>query len=207
MERGVKGLLVERRNYVRVEGTLALHMEILDPSEVPQQAREISSSSDDRSAALLRSYVKRAESGDANVQAAMIKLLVSIDHKLDMLLEQNSGQKRKVDSVLLKNTRANVSGSGIRFPVTKALACGDSVKLTLLLPLSPPSKIVTLARVVRVEDAKPGADGAKVYDTAFQFIGMSQGAREEVIRYVTQRQREVFREQAHRRRRDERRGG
>ncbi|NOZ26206.1 MAG: PilZ domain-containing protein [Nitrospirae bacterium] len=123
--------------------------------------------------------------------SALVTLLEDINNKLDFLL---NALVMKEAGVLNEEARAvNISASGIRFEIDEEFSPGDVVELRMLLPSHPPRTVVTVGEVTRVNVLERG--DSRVYDTAIEFVEMSDEVREEIIRYTLRRQRETIRKQ------------
>ncbi len=118
----------------------------------------------------------------------LVALLQEINNKLDFLL--NAFILREA-GVLNEEARAvNISASGIRFEIDEEFEPGDVVELRMLLPSYPPRAVMTLGEVTRVNALEKA--GSKVYDTAIEFVEMSDDVREQIVQYTLRRQRETI---------------
>ena len=107
-----------------------------------------------------------------------------IDHILDMLKSKDA---EKYESV--NNERVNISGSGMKFIANQSFSIGDIIALRVFLPLVSKTWIKVLGKVMSSAESSTG----NRYDVSVQFVELSEGDREMIVRYVFKRQRELLR--------------
>jgi len=170
----------ERRSFFRVDDAFPVNIKKVDRLSV-------------RSPGFLSrpSDKKIDEVGAGPQENGLVPLLQEINNKLDFLmntlvLKDSVGLNEEASAV-------NISASGIRFEIDEEFEPGDVVELKMLLPLYPPVAVLTFGEVARV--AVLEREGRRVYDTAIGFVEMTDGVRDEIIRYTLRRQREIIRKQ------------
>lgn len=119
----------------------------------------------------------------------LYKLIYQANLKMDRLLEiLESGDTDRYASV--GTEYVTVSGSGMSFIANQAFSIGDTIALRVFLPLVSSTWITVMGKV-KSSTSLSTKDG---YRTAVQFVGLSEGDREMIIRYVFKRQRELLRD-------------
>ncbi len=131
------------------------------------------------------------EMGTGYQENDLVPLLQEINNKLDFLL--NTLVLKEAGVLNEEAGAVNVSASGIRFEIDEKFEPGDTVELKMLLPSYPPVAVLTFGEVTRVKVIE--REGSSVYDTAIEFVEMTDEVREEIIRYTLRRQREIIRKQ------------
>lgn len=131
------------------------------------------------------------EIGTGSQESGLVTLLQEINNKLDFLL--NTLVLKEAGVLNDEAGAVNVSASGIRFEIDEKFEPGDIVELKMLLPSYPPMAVLTFGEVTRVKVIE--REGRRVYDTAIEFVEMTDEVREEIIRYTLRRQREIIRKQ------------
>ena len=128
---------------------------------------------------------------DDSVNPQLWKLLVNMNTKLGMILEQ-----LQLDSMGLTETEGspvNISGSGMRFPSNRQFGTGDLLEVKMLLPTNPATGVLVHGNVVRTQELEGGA-----HDVSLHFVDLSDHVRDLIIQYTQKRQREIvqrYREQ------------
>lgn len=113
-----------------------------------------------------------------------IKLLNS---KLDAIVNMLVLQREGFSSMPV--TRVNISGGGLGFLSKDRYAGGNIIEAKLVLPVMPPVALFVYGEVVKVDMLK------NTYWVATKFVAMDEDVRDEVVKYVFRRQREMLREQ------------
>ncbi|MDA0999759.1 MAG: PilZ domain-containing protein [bacterium] len=122
--------------------------------------------------------------------SALLRILERIEDKLDRLLvggglaeDRSKGPAFEIGSCI------DLSASGVRFSTRWPLSKGWYVKVIITTPEAPPTTVVALARVVRVDKEEEDS----TYDTACNFEAIHEEDRERLIAYIFKRQREIAR--------------
>jgi len=119
------------------------------------------------------------------LDSAILRLLLEINKKLDMLLEErgNSGEEE------IRPQPVNISAGGIRFLTDEKVSKGDLMEIRMHLCTCPPLKIITYGEVVRVIEKN------NKYEVAVSFKNSEEEVREAILRYTLQKQRELLKKQ------------
>lgn len=117
--------------------------------------------------------------------------LWEIDRKLDMLIHMTFSQ----DFRALMHTPqrdVNISASGMRFISREPYDLSDIVEIRLILPMVPLLMVHLVGEVIRQKplSSSPEADR---YAVAVRFHRVDSETREDIIRYLFRRQREILR--------------
>ncbi|MBF0559167.1 MAG: PilZ domain-containing protein [Nitrospirae bacterium] len=113
-----------------------------------------------------------------------IRLLnAKLDTVVNMLVLQREGFST------IPVTRVNVSGGGLGFLTRERYALGNILEIKVVLPMMPPVALFVYGEVVKLDLLK------NVYSIATKFVAMDEDVRDEVVKYVFRRQREILREQ------------
>ena len=131
----------------------------------------------------------RAPEIDEITLELLYKLIYQANLKMDRILEILESTDTTARYASVGTEYVNISGSGMRFTADQAFAIGDILALRIFLPLVSSTWRTVLGKVVssKKRTAKSG------YSTAGHFVGLSEGDREMIIRYVFKRQRELLR--------------
>jgi len=109
---------------------------------------------------------------------------LKIDRILDILESRDAERYASAGSECV-----NISGSGMRFVANRSFSIGDIIALRVFLPLVSGTWINVLGKVISSAESAPG----NRYDVSVQFVELSEGDREMIVRYVFKRQRELLR--------------
>lgn len=111
-----------------------------------------------------------------------------INEKLDLIIRLLRAQADGFQSLPYK--AVNISGSGISFSVHEELRVGDVMEIKMVLSCYNfhPLYLCVYAEVVRVERQTSG------YVIAARYVKMDNKIRDEIVRFVFEREREILRE-------------
>jgi hypothetical protein len=173
----LKNLRSERREYFRIDDF------------IPVIFKKVESDCLCRSPRLILGYVYESDVNidkqDESISPALWNLLISINRKLEFLIERLTLESEGLTKIDFLNV--NLSASGIRFISNERFNKGDGVEVKMLLPTHPPTGIIAYGCVVRIEDRVDGR-----YEVALKFSNMSDDVRDEIIKYTINRQREML---------------
>ncbi|MBI4697834.1 MAG: PilZ domain-containing protein [Nitrospirae bacterium] len=113
-------------------------------------------------------------------------LLMEINIKLDFLINHFLLEREGLLSAQKKPV--NISAAGIRCTVGHPVKVDDVLEVKMLLPAYPPVAVLAYAEVKRV---RPAED--KTFEVSLQFVNMSDDVRDEITKYILNRQRETIR--------------
>lgn len=112
--------------------------------------------------------------------------LKMLNAKLDTLISMLVLQREGFSSLSLADV--NISGGGVSFTARERYGKGEVLELKMMLPLLPPVALYAYGEVVQEESA---ADGCRI---AVKFIAMDEEIRDEIVKFVFKRQRDILRE-------------
>ena len=116
--------------------------------------------------------------------------LWEINRKLDLLIHMYLAEDFK-DLMSSSPRDVNISASGIRFITNNSFEMGDLVEISLILPMVPLLFIRLVADVIRVK--KVTSYETQRYAAAVQFLQVDAETKDDIIRYLFRRQRELLR--------------
>jgi hypothetical protein len=123
-------------------------------------------------------------------ESGMNQVLWEVNRKLDLLIHMYLAE----DFRALMDTSpkdANISASGIRFISEQAYEMGDLVEIHLILPMVPLLFVRLVGEVIRQKSVT--STQARRYAVAVRYLQIDADTREDIIRYLFRRQREVLR--------------
>lgn len=118
-------------------------------------------------------------------QSSLAEILSNIHAVLELILKRLG----MTGEVLLPSVRrrVNISASGARLRSPENYEPGDTLEVTLFIPTVPPTSVVVSGEVVRAVPVEGGE-----YEIALRFFEIDEAAREKLVRYTLQRQREIL---------------
>lgn len=124
---------------------------------------------------------------------ALYRILADMNAKLDLLLCLVGNDEYR--ALLASPPRKiNISGSGMAFYSDQIYRAGEHIIAKMVLPLSPMVFVELIGEVVACSVMDKPQEEKTIYRVAINFISISDESKEEIIRYVFQRQREILRE-------------
>ena len=116
--------------------------------------------------------------------------LWEINRKLDLLIHMFLAEDFK--SLMSTSPKdVNISASGLRFISTQGFEIGDLIEIRLILPMAPLLFIKLVGEVIRQKALT--STQAKRYAVAVKYLQVDNDTREDIIRFLFRRQREVLR--------------
>lgn len=112
--------------------------------------------------------------------------LKMLNSKLDTLLNMLTFQREGLAS--LPFTPVNISAAGLGFISKQWYNKGDVLEMRMMLPMMPPVALYVYGDVVKVEKQ------VNVYNIAVKFIEMDDEIKDEIVKFVFKRQREMLRD-------------
>jgi hypothetical protein len=88
----------------------------------------------------------------------------------------------------LPSKAVQISGSGMNFSSAEPFEQGDLVELKMILTVNQPTALFAYGEVVKVDKQTSG------YIAAVTFVKMDDHIRDEIVRFVFEREREILRE-------------
>ncbi|MBI3601266.1 MAG: PilZ domain-containing protein [Nitrospinae bacterium] len=126
----------------------------------------------------------------ARIWIFQIRMLVSIEKKLDGIADIIKGSEACKENGFCDGKCRDMSGSGIAFYGSRQLNKDDIVEIKMSLPKLPPIPINIIGMVVKCEAFSGIEIKEGKYLTAVKFAAINEEDREEIVRFVLERQRE-----------------
>jgi hypothetical protein len=175
------------RKDFRIDDVIPMCVEKLTPEEFRIKQSKIGIRS--RQNSMLQKMVGRdvfAGESENGLPPEVGKALEALDAKLNYLIGVNMLNDASHSD--MQERPVNLSVTGINFVARGAYAKGDRVKITLMLPLFPPSTLELLATLSRARNIGDGQ-----VNIAAQFFYRCDDEEDMVSRYVYRRHREMIR--------------
>jgi hypothetical protein len=96
-------------------------------------------------------------------------------------------EENKADAAVLANcrdSRVNLSGSGLRFKMRDCFSCGTLLHLEIELPGTAPERIHAVGSIVRTTDLVPEMSHIDYYSTAMTFQMIDGRDRHKIMKFV-----------------------
>lgn len=168
-----------RRSYFRVDDMLPLSYRRLPLGDCPAKSRLFTATSGKGTVF--------SDTDIGSIDPVLLRILREINDKLETILSRLDPEQVHVEKQDLH--QVNISASGVRFIASEQLDVGDTVEVTLRLPLSPPVWLRACGKVVRT---RPLSD--RQSEIALHFLDMDEDALDAIVEYTLKRQRELIRE-------------
>lgn len=163
-----------QRKYSRVDAYIPIEYKLIHP----QQRQYIRSRV---AGEIILAKFKSLPDPDDQIIAEWLK---TINTKLNSIIRMLTMHHEGFDQLPLK--KVNISGGGISFSTEKPFSPGDIIELKVILTMQYPLSLFVYGEVV--ENHNPE------YDTSVQFIAIDDFIRDEIIRFVFEKEREILRE-------------
>lgn len=164
------------REFSRVDAHVPFAVRVVPPEERPNIRSKISGE------AILAEFQALTDVED-KVLSDWLKML---NAKLDSIINMLTFQREGFGS--LPFAQVNISGGGLGFNSREKYNQGDVLEMKMILPTMPPVALYIYGEVVKVEQQING------YAVAVKFIAMDEDIRDEIVKFVFRRQREILRE-------------
>jgi hypothetical protein len=112
--------------------------------------------------------------------------LKMLNAKLDSIINMLTFQREGFGS--LPFAQINISGGGMGFTSREPYNQGDVLEIKMILPMLPPVALYLYGEVVKVEKQING------FYTAVKFIAIDEDIRDEIVKFVFRKQREMLRD-------------
>lgn len=109
-----------------------------------------------------------------------------LNSKLDAVINMLVYQREGFGS--LPFNHVNISGGGLSFLTKEKFNNGDIIEIKMMLPMLPPVALYIYGEVVKIDTQ------VNSYIVAIKFIGMDEEMRDEIVKFVFKRQREILRD-------------
>ena len=164
----------DKREYARVAAYLPLDIRLVPPEERDIHKARISG------VAILDNFTKPPELDDK----PLAQWLDMLNAKLDSIISSLAVDREGFGSLTFR--AMNISAAGIGFKSKEKYDKGAFMEMKILLYMYPHVALYMYGDVINSE--REGDD----FNTAVKFTGMSDDIRDEVIKFVFRRQREIL---------------
>jgi hypothetical protein len=122
------------------------------------------------------------ETADKELQACLNILNAKLDSVLHILALRNEGFSS------LPSRLINISGAGLRLTTAEKFSFGDILEFKTFLSPRKHRAFRLYGKIIGIEERPEG------YQTALSFIQMDDLVRDEIVKFVFEREREILRE-------------
>lgn len=175
MPMGDNAAYLKAREFSRVDAFIPMEACLLPP-----EARDGVRSQVSRQTFLIHQGVP--EEVEDRVLSDWLRML---NAKLDVIIQALRGEKG--DFAALPFRQVNISAGGMKFSSRTGYERGNVLEIKMVLQMQRPAALRIYGEVVTSE--KKGSD----FDVAVKFILVDEDVRDELVRYVFERQREILR--------------
>ncbi len=117
---------------------------------------------------------------------ALAEWLSTINRKLDLLLNTLGAQKLGFNALPVR--QINISGGGLSFPSSETFNRGDILEVMMVLASGASVALYVYGEVVAADRRSDG------YEIGLKFVAMDDEIRDEICRFVFERERQILRE-------------
>ena len=164
------------REFSRVDANIPLDARLVPAEERKSMRSKVSGD------AIMAEFRALPDLQDKLLADWMKMLSTKLDAIINMLVFQREG----FSSLPFKHV--NISGGGLSFASKDRFNNGDIVEIKMMLPIMPPVALYIYGEVVKIETQVNG------YMIAVKYIEMEEDIRDEIVKFVFKRQREILRE-------------
>jgi hypothetical protein len=165
-----------QREYSRVDAYIPFEYKLIDAQQMQYIRSRVAGDT-------LLAEFKCLPDPDDQVIAEWLK---TINTKLNSIIRMMTIHHEGFDQLPLK--KINISGGGINFSADKPYSQGDILEFKVTLTMQYPLSLFLYGEVVEANKTSPE------YNTSVQFIAIDDFIRDEIIKYVFEREREILRE-------------
>ena len=193
---------VENRNSVRIPDSFTINYNIVTQKEYDKKAsfyisrRTANRSASRRNEADIFSFDWSHIEDEVDFDPVLVKILFYLDRKIDVVLSNQEKILKKFDTgddeqdVAASGECIDISGSGVNLRVSEKIHEEDLLELTIEPPINPPIQIILLAKPTRICPSKDKENND--FEVSLTFTAINEDDREELIKYIFQRQRELL---------------
>jgi hypothetical protein len=166
----------KQREYSRVDTCIPIAYKLINPRQRQYIRSRVAGE-------LILSKFKSLPDPDDQVIAEWLK---TINSKLNSIIRMMTIHHEGFDQLPLQSI--NISGGGISFSAETPFSPGDIIEFKLILTMQYPLSLFLYGEVVEASEHNPE------HNTCVQFIAIDDFIRDEIIRYVFEKEREILRE-------------
>jgi hypothetical protein len=165
-----------QREYSRVDAFIPLEFKKLNPEQRQYVRSRVAGET------ILAEFKSLPEPDDQLI-AEWLKI---INTKLNSIIRMLTIHQEGFDQLAVR--KVNISGGGVSFSSGESFSPGDILELRVMLTMQYPLALFLYGEVVDISWRNPE------YDTSVHFIAIDDFIRDEVVRFVFEREREILRE-------------
>lgn len=165
-----------QREYSRVDAVIPLEYKLIDPQHRQYMRSRMAGE-------IILSEFKSLPDPDDQIIAEWLK---TINTKLNSIIRMLTMHHEGFDQLPLK--KVNISGGGISFSADTSFSPGDIIEFKLILTMQYPLSLFLYGEVIEMSEHN------SEYNIFVRFIAIDDFIRNEVIRFVFEREREILRE-------------
>lgn len=164
------------REFSRVDAHIPFEVRVVPPGERSSVRSKVAGD------AVLAEFRSLPDLQDKLLSDWMKMLNMKLDAVINMLIFQREG------FASLSFNHVNISGGGLSFASKDKYGQGDVLEVKMMLPMMPPMALYVYGEVVKIEAQANG------FMIGLKFIAMDEEIRDEIVKFVFKRQREILRE-------------
>ncbi len=165
-----------QREYSRVDAFIPMEYKLIDPQQKQYLHSRVAGE-------IILAEFKSLPDPDDQLIAQWLK---TINTKLNSIIRMLTMHHEGFDQLPIR--KVNISGGGISFCPDTPLSHGNIIEFKLTLTMQYPLSLFLYGEVVEPSKNNPE------YDTSVQFIAIDDFIRDEIIRFVFEKEREILRE-------------
>lgn len=167
---------IHMREFSRVDASIPLDVRLLTPEEAKAAKSKVSADT-------TITYLSTPPDHEDRILSDWLKML---NDKLDSILTLLTFHKEGFSSLPYRDV--NISGGGMSFMWNQGFSKGSILELKMLLPMFPPVALYVYGEVVTSEPK------GETYRIAVKFVKIDEEIRDEIVRFVFKKQRDVMRQ-------------
>ncbi|GAX60402.1 type IV pilus assembly protein [Candidatus Scalindua japonica] len=192
----------ENRNSVRIPDSFIIKYNVITQKEYDKKAPlYISRRTLNRSTAR-RNEVEKFDfdwshiEDEVDFDPVLVKILFYLDQKIDKVIANQDKILKKFDKVEEVQDESSagecidISGSGVSMLVSEELNPHALLELIIDPPINPPKQIILLGKLTRICQSNDNEN--KSFESSVTFTAINEDDREDLIKYIFQRQRELI---------------
>ena len=192
----------ERRNSVRILDSFNINYNIVTQKEYNKKAsifisrrtasRSATRSSDTEAFSFDWSHIE----DEVDFDPVLVKILFYLDQKIDKIISnqdrilKNFDTEEEEQELSEAGECIDISGSGAHMLVTEELNPGTLLELTIEPPFNTSIQIILLGEISRISKSKDKENNG--FEASITFTAINEDDRENLIKYIFQRQRELI---------------
>jgi hypothetical protein len=169
-------IIVNQREYSRVMAYLPLDFKLLDSGQMKYVRSRVAGET-------ILAEFKSLPDPDDQLLAEWLK---TINTKLNSIIRMLTIQHEGFNTLSI--VKVNISGGGISFNTGRQFKPGDILEMKVMLTMQNPLALFLYGEIIEASKYNPE------YDTSVQFTAIDDFIRDEIIRFVFEREREILRE-------------